>query len=154
MLGYSGQEGKLEFHHAVSYLSLNIKASDSTPFKSISVSGNLAESMSGEFVADFNTLTLSNDDKDASTISVIGDAEGIASNAVVMVAIPARTYTEGISVTLKDMKGQTRILKSSVSFPAVAGTVYHTELAIETGKISIDGLKDMPVIPLDPSIWD
>lgn len=154
MLGYSGQEGKLEFHHAVSYLSLNIKSSDSTPFKSISVSGNLAESMSGEFVADFNTLTLSNDDKDASTISVIGDAEGIASNAVVMVAIPARTYTEGISVTLKDMEGQTRILKSSVSFPAVAGTVYHTELAIETGKISIDGLKDMPVIPLDPSIWD
>ena len=31
--------------------------------------------------------------------------------------------------------------------------VAHTEL-VETGVISIDGLKDMPVIPLDPSIWD
>ena len=153
MVGYSEQEGKVEFHHAVSYLLVSVKSTDSTPFESMIVSGNLAESMSGEFSVDFTTLNVTNGDKDASVITVVGDA-AIPSDASVMIAIPARTYEKGISITLKDMKGQTRILKSSVSFPAVAGTVYHTELVIETGKISIDGLKDMPVIPLDPSIWD
>ena len=154
MIGYSEQEGKVEFHHAVSYLLVNIKISDSTPFASMSISGNLAESMSGEFSVDFNTLKVLNDDKDASVALVTGGAEGIASDASVMIAIPARTYEKGISITLKDLNGQTRVLKSSVLFPAEAGVVYPTELVIDTGKISIGGLKDMPVVPLDPSIWD
>lgn len=154
MVGYGKNEGRLEFHHAVSYLLVTISTSDSTPFESMSVSGNLAEAMSGEFAVDFNTLKVSNDDKDASTIIVKGGAEGIASDASVMIAIPARTYQEGISITLKDKRGQTRISKSAGEFPAEAGVVYITELVIETGKLSIEGLKDMPVVPLDPSIWD
>ena len=154
MIGYSQQEGKVEFHHAVSYLNVKVRMSDSTPLESISVSGNLAESMSGEFHVDFNTLKVSNEDKDASVITVKADAEGIPSDAYVMIAIPARTYTEGITLTLKDINGQTRIFKSSVEFPAEAGVVYPTELAVETGVLSIEGLKDMPVIPLDPSIWN
>lgn len=154
MLGYSQQEGKVEFHHAVSYLDVKVKMSDSTPLESISVSGNLAESMSGEFHVDFNTLKVSNNDKDASIITVKADAEGIPSDAYVMIAIPARTYTEGIILTLKDINGQTSVFKSSVEFQAEAGVVYPTELAVETGVLSIEGLKDMPVIPLDPSIWN
>lgn len=153
MVGYSNQEAKVEFHHATSYLLVNFKVSDSTPFESLTVSGNQAESMSGEFVADFTTLTLSNDDKDASTIVVKGGPEGIASSASVMIAIPARTYEKGISITLKDIDGQTRVLKSSVKFTAESGVVYNTELVVDTGSISIDGLKDMPVVPLDPSFW-
>ena len=153
MIGYSQQEGKVEFHHATSYILVNFKVSDSTPFESLTVSGNQAESMSGEFFADFTTLTLSNDDKDASTIVVKGGPEGIASSASVMIAIPARTYEKGISITLKDIDGQTRVLKSSVKFTAESGVVYDTELVVDTGAISIDGLKDMPVVPLDPSFW-
>ena len=153
MIGYSQQEGKVEFHHAVSYLDVKVKMSDSTPLESISVSGNLAESMSGEFHVDFNTLKVSNDDKDASIMTVKADAEGIPSDAYVMIAMPARTYTEGITLTLKDINGQTRVFKSSVKFQAEAGVVYPTELAVETGALSIEGLKDMPVVPLDPSFW-
>ena len=154
MVGYSEHEGKVEFHHAVAYLLLNIKASDSTPFESLTVSGNLAESMSGEFAVDFTKLEVTNGDKDASVITVNAGAEGIASDAAVMIAIPARTYEKGISIALKDKKGQTRILKSSVEFLAKAGVAYYTELVIETGVISIGELKDMPIVPLDPSIWD
>jgi len=153
MVGYSEQGGKVEFHHAVSYLLVSVKSTDSTPFESMTVSGNLAESMSGEFSVDFTTLNVTNGDKDASVITVVGDA-AIPYDASVMIAIPARTYEKGISVTLKDMKGQTRILKSSVEFPAKAGVVYLTDLVIEAGVLSIDGLKDMPIVPLDPSIWD
>ena len=154
MVGYGKQTGKIEFHHAVSYLLVSVKSSDSTPFESLTLSGNQAESMSGEFSVDFTTLKVSNEDKDASVITVKGGAEGIASDASVMIAIPARKYEKGISITLKDIDGQTRVLKSSVEFPAETGVVYLTELVVETGVISIDGLKDMPVVPLDPSIWD
>ena len=153
MVGYSEQEGKIEFHHAVSYLLVNVKATDSTPFESMTVSGNQAESMSGEFSVDFTTLNVTNGDKDASVITVIGDAV-IPSDASVMIAIPARKYEKGISITLKDTKGQTRVLKSAVEFPAEAGVVYLTDLVIEAGVLSIGGLKDMPIVPLDPSIWD
>ena len=154
MVGYSEQEGKVEFHHAVSYLILNIKTSDSTPFESLTLSGNQAESMSGEFSVDFKTKKVSNDDKDASVVTVKGDAEGIDPNASVMIAIPARTYEKGLSIALKDKKGQTRLLTSAIKFNAEAGVAYDTDLVVETGVISIDGLKDMPVVPLDPSIWD
>ena len=37
MVGYSDQEGTLEFHHAVSYLLVNVITSDSRSFKSLSV---------------------------------------------------------------------------------------------------------------------
>ena len=154
MVGYSGKEGTISFNHAVSYLHLTLNVTDSTPFESMTVSGNQAESMSGEFSIDFTTLEVTNGDKDASVITVKGGAEGISSDASVMVAIPARTYEKGISITLKDKKGQTRVLKSSVQFPAEAGVVYLTELLINTGAISIGGLKDMPIVPIDPSIWD
>ena len=154
MVGYSENTGMLDFKHAVSYLLVKITTSDSTPFESMSVSGNLAEAMSGEFSVDFKTLKVSNDDKDASTIFVAGGAEGIPSGASVMIAIPSRTYEKGISIALKDKKGQTRISKSSEKFPAVAGVVYLTDLYIDTGVISIGGLKDMLVVPMDPSIWD
>ena len=154
MVGYSENTGRLDFKHAVSYILVKITTSDSTPFESMSVSGNLAEAMSGEFSVDFRTLKVSNGDKDASTISVAGGAEGIPSGASVMIAIPSRTYEEGISIALKDKKGQTRISKSSEKFPAEAGVVYLTDLYIDTGVISIGGLKDMPVVPMDPSIWE
>ena len=154
MVGYSEQVGKIEFHHAVSYILVTVKMSDTTPIESLMVSGNLAESMSGEFSVDFSTVSVINNDKDASVITVKGGAEGIAPDAPVMIAIPARTYREGITITLKDMNGQTRVIKSPKEFPAEAGAVYPTVLDIDTGSMSMDGLKDMPIVPLDPSIWD
>ena len=92
MVGYSDQEGTLEFHHAVSYLLVNVITSDSRSFKSLSVTGNASERMSGDFSVDFSTLEVSSDATDGTYTSVSGGQQSLASGEAIMIAIPARTY--------------------------------------------------------------
>ena len=148
MVGYSEQEGKLEFNHAVSYLLVTVTTSGSTPFKSISVSGNSSERMSGDFSVDFEKCEVSSDATDGTSTTVSGE-QGLPSGEAIMIAIPARTYAAGISLTLRSENGLTKKLKSSAKFPAAAGSVYPTKVNWETGAVSIDGLPDMPVLPMD-----
>ena len=149
MVGYCEKEGQVDFHHAVSYLLVTVTTSDTTPFKSISVSGNLMERMSGEFAVDFETLQVSAGEKDGTSTTVSDNQKNIASGEAVMIAIPARTYEEGISLTLRSEYGLSKKLKSSVRFPAEVGTVYPTKVNWETGAVSIDGLPDMLVEQMD-----
>ena len=149
MVGYSEQNGVVEFHHAVSYMLVSVTTSGSNSFKSLSISGNLSERMSGEFSVDFNTLEVSSDAKDGTCTSVSGGQQGLASGEAIMIAIPARIYEKGISLTLRSESGLTKTLKSAARFPAEAGSVYPTNVNWETGAVSIDGLPDMPVLPMD-----
>ncbi|MBE6250102.1 MAG: exo-alpha-sialidase [Bacteroidales bacterium] len=148
MVGYSDQEGTLEFHHAVSYLLVNVITSDSRSFKSLSVTGNASERMSGEFSVDFKTQEVSSNEKDGSSTTVSGQ-QSLASGEAIMIAIPARTYEKGISITLQSANGMTKTLKSSATFPAKAGVVYPTSVRWEIGTVSIEGIKDMPMVPMD-----
>ena len=148
MVGYSDQEGTLEFHHAVSYLLVNVITSDSRSFKSLSVTGNASERMSGEFSVDFKTQEMSSNEKDGSSTTVSGQ-QSLASGEAIMIAIPARTYEKGISITLRSANGMTKTLKSSATFPAKAGVVYPTSVRWEIGTVSIEGIKDMPMVPMD-----
>ena len=148
MVGYSDQEGTLEFHHAVSYLLVNVITSDSRSFKSLSVTGNASERMSGDFSVDFKTQEVSSNEKDESSTTVSGQ-QSLASGEAIMIAIPARTYEKGISITLRSENGMTKTLKSSARFPAKAGVVYPTSVRWEIGTVSIEGIKDMPMVPMD-----
>ena len=148
MVGYSDQEGTLEFHHAVSYLLVNVITSDSRSFKSLSVTGNASERMSGDFSVDFKTKEVSSNEKDGSSTTVSGQ-QSLASGEAIMIAIPARTYEKGISITLRSENGMTKTLKSSATFPAKAGVVYPTSVRWEIGTVSIEGIKDMPMVPMD-----
>ena len=148
MVGYSEQEGTLEFHHAVSYLLVNVITSDSRSFKSLSVTGNASERMSGDFSVDFKTQEVSSNEKDGSSTTVSGQ-QNLASGEAIMIAIPARTYEKGISITLRSENGMTKTLKSSATFPAKAGVVYPTSVRWEIGTVSIEGIKDMPMVPMD-----
>ena len=148
MVGYSDQEGTLEFHHAVSYLLVNVITSDSRSFKSLSVTGNASERMSGDFSVDFKTKEVSGNEKDGSSTTVSGQ-QSLASGEAIIIAIPARTYEKGISITLRSENGMTKTLKSSATFPAKAGVVYPTSVRWEIGTVSIEGIKDMPMVPMD-----
>ena len=148
MVGYSEQEGTLEFHHAVSYLLVNVITSDSRSFKSLSVTGNASERMSGDFSVDFKTQEVSSNEKDGSSTTVSGQ-QSLASGEAILIAIPARTYEKGISITLRSENGMTKTLKSSATFPAKAGVVYPTSVRWEIGTVSIEGIKDMPMVPMD-----
>ena len=130
MIGYSETAGKLAFEHAVAYMQIKVTTTDGAAVKSVSIKGNAKEAMSGEFTANFAEATLVNDTNDESSVSVVCE-NGFASGKEVIIAIPARTYASGVSVTLTDVNGHSKLLKSTVAFAANAGVVYSTEMELK-----------------------
>lgn len=130
MIGYSETAGKLAFEHAVAYMQIKVTTTDGAAVKSVSIKGNAKEAMSGEFTANFAEATLVNDTNDESSVSVVCES-GFASGKEVIIAIPARTYASGVSVTLTDANGHSKLLKSTVAFAANAGVVYSTEMELK-----------------------
>ena len=130
MIGYSELAGKLPFEHAVAYMQIKVTTADGQAVKSVSVAGNAKETMSGEFTATFADATLVNDSKDGSSVTVTC-ASGFASGKEVIIAIPARNYESGVSITLTDVNGHSKLLKSTKEFNAAAGVVYSTEMELK-----------------------
>lgn len=130
MIGYSETAGKLAFEHAVAYMQIKVTTTDGAAVKSVSIKGNAKEAMSGEFTANFAEATLVNDTNDESSVSVVCES-GFASGKEAIIAIPARTYASGVSVTLTDVNGHSKLLKSTVAFAANAGVVYSTEMELK-----------------------
>ena len=139
MVGYSETAGKLAFEHAVAYMQIKVTTADGEAVRSVSIAGNAKETMSGEFTATFANATLVNDSKDGSKVTVTS-ASGFASGKEVIIAIPARNYTSGVSITLTDVNGHSKLLKSTKEFNAAAGVVYSTEMELK-GK-GIYGVND------------
>ena len=139
MIGYSETAGKLAFEHAVAYMKIKVTTADGAAVRSVSISGNAKETMSGEFIATFADATLVNDSKDGSSVTVTSES-GFASGEEVIIAIPARNYTSGVSITLTDVNGHSKLLKSTKEFNAAAGVVYSTEMELK-GK-GIYGIND------------
>ena len=139
MLGYSETAGTLAFEHAVAYMQIKVTTADEAAVKSVSISGNGKETMSGKFTATFADATLVNDSKDGSSVTVTSES-GFASGEEVIIAIPARNYASGVSITLTDVNGHSKLLKSTEEFNAAAGVVYSTEMELK-GK-GIYGIND------------
>lgn len=139
MIGHSEVAGKLTFEHAVAYMQIKVTTTDGEAVRSVSISGNGKETMSGEFTATFADATLVNDSKDGSSVTVTSES-GFASGEEVIIAIPARNYTSGVSITLTDVNGHSKLLKSTKEFNAAAGVVYSTEMELK-GK-GIYGIND------------
>ena len=129
MLGYSDEAGSLAFEHVVSYMQIKVTTTDGTAVRSVSIKGNAGETMSGEFTAKFADAALVNDSKDGSIVTATC-ADGFASGKDVIIAIPARNYASGISVTLTDVNGYSKLLKATGAFNAVRGVVYTTEMEL------------------------
>ena len=149
MIGYSEEEGKVTFSHVVSYMYINVMTPGAVPVTSISVKGNGSERMSGDFFADFKNTALTSDETDGSSVTITAGTDGIPSGKPAMIAIPARTYGKGITITVRYGNGMVKSLKSSKTFPANAGVVYSTEVVLPDDRIFIEGLGDMPIESMD-----
>ena len=130
MVGYSETAGKLAFEHAVAYMQIKVTTADGAAVRSVSIKGNAKETMSGEFTVDFANATLVNDANNESSVAVVCES-GFDSGKDVIIAIPARNYESGVSVTLTDVNGHSKLLKSTIAFNAVAGVVYSTEMELK-----------------------
>ncbi|MBR5103684.1 MAG: exo-alpha-sialidase [Bacteroidales bacterium] len=149
MIGYSEEEGKVTFSHVVSYMYINVMTPGAVPVTSISVKGNGSERMSGDFSVDFKTKEVSSDATDGSSVTITAGTDGIPSGKSAMIAIPARTYGKGVTITVRYGNGKVKSLKSSRTFPAHAGVVYYTEVVLPDDRMFIEGLGDMPIESMD-----
>lgn len=149
MIGYSEDPGKVFFRHAVAYMNVNVTTPDAASVTSISIKGNGSERMSGDFSADFKNSALTSDSTDGSSVTVTAGSDGIPSGESAMIAIPARTYEKGITITVRYGDGKAKSLKSSRTFPAETGVVYYTEVALPDDRMFIEGLGDMPIESMD-----
>lgn len=140
MVGIQEEEGKgIAFKHAMSYLKFVITSStDSDPIAEIQVSATASENLSGTFTFNPETCAIVEDRFNGNSI-VVDCGSGAPLGEPVIVAIPAKVYTQGLSIRIKDVKNHYQILTSSKEFTAEPGVIYPTNITFAPTGTLIDG---------------
>lgn len=136
--------GGLAFKHAMAYLKVAVNG---TTVKSIRVNGNDNEALSGAYTISYSKSGIAfgpkkNEDGKAigNTSATISCGEsGVASGTPVFIAIPAREYKRGLTLTIVDAENQYQVVRSMTSFTAVPGKVYPTEIDFNAAGTYLEG---------------
>lgn len=143
MLAYSETASQaLAFHHGMAYLKLNISGSDDTDnIRKIRVNGNNNETMQGNFIVNFEESLAMNPETKAANNSIIYDCgeSGAAQGADLFIAIPARMYASGLTLTIIDTQNHYQTVHSYNPFSAVAGKIYPTSITFNPQGTYIQG---------------
>ncbi|MBQ7268877.1 MAG: exo-alpha-sialidase [Bacteroidales bacterium] len=126
--GTAEDPSQLRFSCLVAFLKIRIILPEGslTP-QSIEVSANGREDLCGDFSYDPAAGRLKNSKLQGKGITA--DCRNAAvSDHPVYIAIPAKTYTSGLTLKIKDGSRQYMELKSTKSFSAGAGKIYPTEI--------------------------
>lgn len=140
--GESG--GGLAFKHAMAYLKVAVTG---TSVKSIRVNGNDNEALSGAYTISYSKSEIAFGPKKNEKGKAIGNTSatiscgetGVASGTPVFIAIPAREYKEGLTLTIVDSENHYQVVHSMKSFTAVPGKVYPTEIAFNAAGTYLEG---------------
>lgn len=136
--------GGLAFKHAMAYLKVAVNG---TAVKSIRVNGNDNEALSGAYTISYSKSGIAfgpkkNEDGKAigNTSATISCGEiGVTSGTPVFIAIPAREYKRGLTLTIVDSENHYQVVHSMKSFTAVPGKVYPTEIAFKAAGTYLEG---------------
>lgn len=136
--------GGLAFKHAMAYLKV---AATGTTVKSIRVNGNDNEALSGAYAISYSKSGIAFGPKKNEEGKAIGNTSatiscgesGVASGAPVFIAIPAREYKKGLTLTIVNAENQYQVVRSMTSFTAVPGKVYPTEIAFNAAGTYLEG---------------
>lgn len=135
--------GGLAFKHAMAYLKVSVTG---TTVKSIRVNGNDNEALSGVYTisyADSGVAFGPHKEKGkaiGNTSATISCGEiGVTSGTPVFIAIPAREYKRGLTLTIVDSENHYQVVHSMKSFTAVPGKVYPTEIAFKAAGTYLEG---------------
>lgn len=135
--------GGLAFKHAMAYLKVAVNG---TAVKSIRVNGNDNEALSGVYTISYTDSGVAfgpHKEKGkaiGNTSATISCGEsGVASGTPVFIAIPAREYKRGLTLTIVDAENQYQVVHSKKSFTAVPGKVYPTEIAFNAAGTYLEG---------------
>ena len=140
MVGKQDEEGKgIAFSHAMSYIRFVItSSSDTDPIAEIQIGANASENLSGTFTYDPDASAIVEDRLNGNPI-IVNCGSGAPLGEPVVVAIPAKVYSQGLSIRIKDVKGHYQILNSSKEFVAQAGVIYPASITFAPTGTLIDG---------------
>lgn len=135
--------GGLAFKHAMAYLKVSVTG---TTVKSIRVNGNDNEALSGVYTISYTDSGVAfgpHKEKGkaiGNTSATISCGEiGVTSGTPVFIAIPAREYKRGLTLTIVDLENHYQVVHSMKSFTAVPGKVYPTEIAFKAAGTYLEG---------------
>lgn len=136
--------GGLAFKHAMAYLKVAVNG---TAVKSIRVNGNDNEALSGAYTISYSKSKVAFGPKKNEEGKAIGNTSatiscgesGVVSGTPVFIAIPAREYKRGLTLTIVDAENQYQVVRSMTAFTAVPGKVYPTEIAFNAAGTYLEG---------------
>lgn len=135
--------GGLAFKHAMAYLKVVVTG---TTVKSIRVNGNDNEALSGVYTISYTDSGVAfgpHKEKGkaiGNTSATISCGEsGVASGTPVFIAIPAREYKSGLTLTIVNAENQYQVVRSMKSFIAGMGKVYPTTITFNAAGTYLEG---------------
>ena len=136
--------GGLAFKHAMAYLKVAVNG---TAVKSIRVNGNDNEALSGAYTVSYSKSKIAFGPKKNEKDKAIGNTSatiscgesGVSSGTPVFIAIPAREYKRGLTLTIVNAENQYQVVHSMKSFTAVPGKVYPTTITFNAAGTYLEG---------------
>lgn len=136
--------GGLAFKHAMAYLKVAVNG---TAVKSIRVNGNDNEALSGAYTISYSKSGIAFGPQKNEKGKAIGNTSatiscgesGVASGTPVFIAIPAREYKRGLTLTIVNAENQYQVVRSMTAFNAGPGKVYPTEIAFNAAGTYLEG---------------
>lgn len=136
--------GGLAFKHAMAYLKVAVTG---TTVKSIRVNGNDNEALSGAYTISYSKSKVAFGPKKNEKGKAIGNTSatiscgesGVASETPVFIAIPAREYKRGLTLTIVNAENQYQVVHSMKTFTAVPGKVYPTAVDFKSAGTYLEG---------------
>lgn len=136
--------GGLAFKHAMAYLKVGVTG---TTVKSIRVNGNDNEALSGAYTISYSKSGIAFGPKKNEKDKAIGNTSatiscgesGVASGTPVFIAIPAREYKRGLTLTIVDAVNHYQVVRSMKTFTAVPGKVYPTTITFNAAGTYLEG---------------
>lgn len=136
--------GGLAFKHAMAYLKVSVTG---TTVKSIRVNGNDNEALSGAYTISYSKSGIAFGPKKNEKDKAIGNTSatiscgesGVASGTPVFIAIPAREYKRGLTLTIVNAENQYQVVHSMKTFTAVPGKVYPTAVDFKSAGTYLEG---------------
>lgn len=136
--------GGLAFKHAMAYLKVAVTG---TTVKSIRVNGNDNEALSGAYTISYSKSKIAFGPKKNETGKAIGNTSatiscgesGVADGTPVFIAIPAREYKSGLTLTIVNAENQYQVVHSMKTFTAVPGKVYPTTITFNAAGTYLEG---------------
>lgn len=136
--------GGLAFKHAMAYLKVAVNG---TTVKSIRVNGNDNEALSGAYIISYSKSKVAFGPKKNEEGKAIGNTSatiscgesGVASGTPVFIAIPAREYKRGLTLTIVDVNDKYQVVHSMTAFNAGQGKVYPTTITFNAAGTYLEG---------------